>query len=56
MKYTVKTLNPVYRAYIATIIDTIRQIPGVVSVSLDSENQYNFVFTFESGEGAGTTK
>lgn len=56
MKYTVKTLNPVYRAYVATIISAIQGIPGILSAGLESEDQYNFVFTFESGEESDTAE
>jgi len=47
MKNTIKALTPVYRAYVSTIINTIRQMSGILSVNLDSEDQYNFVFTIE---------
>lgn len=47
MRYTIKALNPVYKAYIGTIVKRIGQTPGVLSVSLESEGQYDFTFTFE---------
>lgn len=56
MKYTVKALNPVYRVYVATIISAIQGIPRILSAGLKSENQYNFVFTFEVGEESDTTE
>lgn len=47
MKSTIKVLAPVYRAYVSTVINAIRQMPGILSVRLDSESQYDFVFTVE---------
>lgn len=47
MKCTIKALNPVYRAYVATIISAIQGIPGILSAGLDSGNQYDFIFTIE---------
>lgn len=47
MKSTIKALTPVYKAYTSTIISVIGQISGILSVTLDSEGQYNFVFTIE---------
>lgn len=47
MKYTIKALNPVYKAYIGIIIKRTEQTPGVQSVNLEAEDQYDFTFTFE---------
>lgn|GEM_PF-6650402 len=56
MKYTVKALSPVYKAYIGTIIKRIEQAPGVLPVSLEAEVQYDFIFTFEKGNAADITE
>jgi hypothetical protein len=56
MKCTIKALNPVYRTYVATIINAIQGMPGVLSASLDSEDQYNFFFAFEFREDSDTTE
>lgn len=47
MKYSIKALNPVYKAYVNRITNKVSGIPGVLSVNLDSEGQYDFTFTFE---------
>lgn len=47
MERTIKALTPVCRAYVSTITETIRLIPETLSVSLDSEGQYDFIFTIE---------
>lgn len=50
MKYSIKALNPVYKAYVSRITSQVSGIPGVLSVNLDSEGQYDFTFTFEKDE------
>lgn len=47
---SIKALNPVYKAYVDRITSKVSGIPGVLSVNLDSERQYDFTFTFEKDE------
>lgn len=50
MKCTIKALNPVYKAYVGRIIRKVSGMSGVLSVNLDSEGQYDFIFTLKKDE------